>query len=294
MLIALIFRGGYNNTMQKSFMLQSTHYQLFGDYCYKLHIPFTKDDAALAYNIMVMADGQHTKCKHLKCITKDALCDIADKSNFDYIDTADLIQKLTNKKISLSENDDIVSYPWFTCIITDTNDMVYIEFNTSIYQLFFDISIRYSLYDCISAQGYTSIVDIFWLSIIYMDLAHNSAENNHNLTVKFDINDFMAGLFEDNEVNEFTKQNFYNMVLVPSVISINQMGHISISNYNLCNDDIVMDIHYDDVLIKYIMNIPYIDYTLNSSKYLYDAEYEELQTELAKRITYLYETKKQL
>lgn len=293
MLIALIFRGGYN-TVQNSFMLESTHYQLFGDYCYKLHIPFTKDDAALAYNIMVMADGQHTKCKHLKCITKDALCDIADKSNFDYIDTADLIQKLTNKKISLSENDDIVSYPWFTCIITDTNDMVYIEFNTSIYQLFFDISIWYSLYDCISAQGYTSIVDIFWLSIIYMDLAHNSAENNHNLTVKFDINDFMAGLFEDNEVNEFTKQKFYNMVLVPSVISINQMGHISISNYNLCNDDIVMDIHYDDVLIKYIMNIPYIDYTLNRDKYLYDADYEELQSELAKRINHLHETKKQL
>lgn len=97
MLIALIFRGGYN-TVQNSFMLESTHYQLFGDYCYKLQIPFTKDDAALAYNIMVIADGQYTKCKHLKCITKDALCDIADKSNFDYIDTADLIQKLTNKK----------------------------------------------------------------------------------------------------------------------------------------------------------------------------------------------------
>lgn len=77
-----------------------------------------------------------------------------------------------------------------------------------------------------------------------MDLAHNSAENNHNLTVKFDINDFMAGLFEDNEINEFTKQNFYNMVLVPSVISINQMGHISISNYNLCNDDIVCCLGY--------------------------------------------------
>ena len=54
MLIALIFLGGYNNTMQKSFMLESTHYQLFGDYCYKLHIPFTKDDAALAYNLSLI------------------------------------------------------------------------------------------------------------------------------------------------------------------------------------------------------------------------------------------------
>ena len=55
-----------------------------------------------------------------------------------------------------------------------------------------------------------------------------------------------------------------------------------------------MDIHYDDALIKYIMSIPYIDYTLNRDKYLYDADYEELQSELAKRINHLHETKEKL